>query len=158
MSSNTFIQDGVKIVTEAIKADNESQYEQALMLYKKALEHFMMGLKYEKNPATKETIKSRVDGYMKRAEDLRVRGSARVGMFTEMAVVYAPYFKSGHALGLACRKRLTLPVPRSASLQEVVERQKEAANKPKKGSGGTATKAPGEEEEKVGLRWKASCT
>lgn len=93
MSSNTFIQDGVKIVTEAIKADNESQYEQALMLYKKALEHFMMGLKYEKNPATKETIKSRVDGYMKRAEDLRVRRSARVGRVRRMAAVYAPYFK-----------------------------------------------------------------
>jgi vacuolar protein-sorting-associated protein 4 len=74
MSANNFITDAVKIVTEAIKADNEQQYEQALGLYKKSLEYFMMGLKYEKNPATKETIKSRVDGYMKRAEDLRVCG------------------------------------------------------------------------------------
>jgi t-SNARE complex subunit (syntaxin) len=31
------------------------------------------GLKYEKNPATKATITQRVDGYMKRAEDLKVR-------------------------------------------------------------------------------------
>jgi hypothetical protein len=32
------------------------------------------GLKYEKNPATKATITQRVDGYMKRAEDLKVCG------------------------------------------------------------------------------------
>uniref|UniRef100_I2CP71 Vacuolar protein-sorting-associated protein 4 n=2 Tax=Nannochloropsis gaditana TaxID=72520 RepID=I2CP71_NANGC len=31
----------------------------------------MAGLKYEKNPATKATIQARVEGYMKRAEDLK---------------------------------------------------------------------------------------
>ena len=35
-------------------------------------DYFMAGLKYEKNPATKATITARVDGYMKRAEDLKV--------------------------------------------------------------------------------------
>lgn len=33
---------------------------------------YPQGLKYEKNPATKATITQRVDGYMKRAEDLKV--------------------------------------------------------------------------------------
>eukprot|EP00624_Nannochloropsis_granulata_P005334 evm.model.NODE_37712_length_4867_cov_33.652351.2 len=31
----------------------------------------MAGLKYEKNPQTKATISARVEGYMKRAEDLK---------------------------------------------------------------------------------------
>jgi vacuolar protein-sorting-associated protein 4 len=43
---------------------------QALGLYKKSLEYFMAGLKYEKNPTTRNTIMVRVEGYMKRAETL----------------------------------------------------------------------------------------
>jgi hypothetical protein len=34
-------------------------------------DYFMAGLKYEKNPQTKATISARVEGYMKRAEDLK---------------------------------------------------------------------------------------
>jgi vacuolar protein-sorting-associated protein 4 len=70
--SNEFIPKAIELVTKAIEMDNKGDYEPALTHYKKALEYFMTGLKYEKNPATKETIRLRVDGYMKRAEDLKV--------------------------------------------------------------------------------------
>ena len=42
----------------------------ALQLYRSSLERFMVGMKYEKNEARKNTILERVEGYMKRAEEL----------------------------------------------------------------------------------------
>jgi len=61
----------VEIVKQAVTHDNNEEYEQALSLYKKALEYFMTGLKYEKNEKTKEAIREKVNEYMKRAEALR---------------------------------------------------------------------------------------
>ncbi|KAG5189293.1 katanin like protein [Tribonema minus] len=81
---NSFLPKAISTVTEAIAADNAQEYEQALALYRKALEYFMTGLKYEKNPATKQTIMDRVEGYMKRAELLRgildKQAEAKAGM------------------------------------------------------------------------------
>lgn len=56
---------------DAVEADNQQDYATALVLYKRALEYFINSLKYERNPATKETVSARVVGYMKRAEDLK---------------------------------------------------------------------------------------
>lgn len=55
---NQFIPQAVDIVKQAIQADNAGDYEKALPLYKRALEYFMTGLKYEKNPAARDTIKA----------------------------------------------------------------------------------------------------
>jgi hypothetical protein len=60
--NNTFIANAIKIVTEAIDHDNKQEYEPALAKYKQALDHFMTGLKYEQNPASKATITTRVAG------------------------------------------------------------------------------------------------
>jgi vacuolar protein-sorting-associated protein 4 len=68
---NKFIPDAIDIVSKAITADNEGEYENALNLYRDALGRFTMGLKYEKNEARKKLILERVEGYMKRAEELR---------------------------------------------------------------------------------------
>lgn len=68
---NKFIPDAIDIVSKAITADNEGEYEKALNLYRDALGRFTMGLKYEKNAARKKLILERVEGYMKRAEELR---------------------------------------------------------------------------------------
>lgn len=68
---NKFIPDAIDIVSKAITADNEGEYEKALNLYRDALGRFTMGLKYEKNEARKKLILERVEGYMKRAEELR---------------------------------------------------------------------------------------
>ena len=66
-----FIKQAVEIVTEAIAADNAEDYERALGLYKRSLEVFMTGVKYEKNQAARDLVLQRVEGYMKRAEDLK---------------------------------------------------------------------------------------
>mmetsp|Transcript_12349 Transcript_12349/g.26292 ORF Transcript_12349/g.26292 Transcript_12349/m.26292 type:complete len:175 (+) Transcript_12349:147-671(+) len=68
---NSFIPDAIDLVSKAIAADNESDYERALSLYRDALSRFTLGLKYEKNESRKKLIIERVEGYMKRAEELR---------------------------------------------------------------------------------------
>jgi len=68
---NKFIPDAIEIVSKAIAADNDGEYEKALGLYRDALGRFTMGLKYEKNDTRKKLILERVEGYMKRAEELR---------------------------------------------------------------------------------------
>eukprot|EP00586_Coscinodiscus_wailesii_P006399 CAMPEP_0172490106 /NCGR_PEP_ID=MMETSP1066-20121228/20452_1 /TAXON_ID=671091 /ORGANISM="Coscinodiscus wailesii, Strain CCMP2513" /LENGTH=452 /DNA_ID=CAMNT_0013258419 /DNA_START=192 /DNA_END=1550 /DNA_ORIENTATION=+ len=68
---NKFIPDAIDIVGKAIHADNEGDYEKALSLYRDSLSRFTTGLKYEKNEARKKLILERVEGYMKRAEELR---------------------------------------------------------------------------------------
>jgi len=68
---NKFIPDAIDIVKEAIEYDQKEDYEKALNLYRDALARFTMGLKYEKNEARKKMILERVEGYMKRAEELR---------------------------------------------------------------------------------------
>ena len=64
------IPQGIEIVQKAIAADSENDYEKALALYRDALSRFTLGLKYEKNEARKKLILDRVEGYMKRAEEL----------------------------------------------------------------------------------------
>ena len=68
---NNFIPSAIEIVSKAIEADNANEYEKALSLYRDALGRFTMGLKYEKNEARKKLVIDRVEGYMKRAEELR---------------------------------------------------------------------------------------
>lgn len=68
---NNFIPDAIEIVSRAIAADNDGEYEKALSLYRDALSRFTIGLKYEKNESKKRLIIERVEGYMKRAEELR---------------------------------------------------------------------------------------
>ena len=48
--SNQFIPQAAEIVKEAIEYDQAGNYEKALPLYRRALEYFMTGLKYETNP------------------------------------------------------------------------------------------------------------
>mmetsp|Transcript_22471 Transcript_22471/g.62361 ORF Transcript_22471/g.62361 Transcript_22471/m.62361 type:complete len:178 (+) Transcript_22471:84-617(+) len=67
---NSLIPQGIEIVQKAIQADADQDFEKALALYRDALARFTMGLKYEKNEARKKLVLDRVEGYMKRAEEL----------------------------------------------------------------------------------------
>lgn len=68
---NTFIPKAVKIVQRAIDCDNLGDYEEAYRLYKSAVEHFMLGIKYEENPTSKKLYEERALGYVKRAEEIK---------------------------------------------------------------------------------------
>lgn len=67
---SSLITQGIEIVSKAIAADGEGDFERALALYRDALARFTLGLKYEKNEARKKLVIERVEGYMKRAEEL----------------------------------------------------------------------------------------
>ena len=68
---NTILPQAIEIVNQAVAYDTHGDYENALVFYRRALEYFMVALKYEHNPTSKATVMSRVEGYMKRAEQLK---------------------------------------------------------------------------------------
>ncbi|KAK7990103.1 hypothetical protein PG989_010418 [Apiospora arundinis] len=71
MSNTDFLGRAIETVRRAIDADNGNQYEKAYQLYYQSLELFMLALKWEKNPKSKEMIRTKTAEYMDRAEKLK---------------------------------------------------------------------------------------
>lgn len=71
MSNTDFLGRAIDTVKKAIESDNEGEYEKAYQLYYSALELFMLALKWEKNPRSKEMIRAKTGEYMDRAEKLK---------------------------------------------------------------------------------------
>ena len=61
----------IALVKQAVEADSKEEFASALQHYRDALDRFTLGLKYEKNPERKKLILQRVEGYLKRAEELK---------------------------------------------------------------------------------------
>ena len=59
------------MVKKAIESDTAQDYEKAYHLYYSALELFMLALKWERNPKSKEMIRTKAGEYMERAEKLK---------------------------------------------------------------------------------------
>ncbi|CAI7579650.1 unnamed protein product [Penicillium glandicola] len=71
MSNTDFLGRAIETVKKAIENDNDGEYEKAYQMYYSALELFMLALKWEKNPKSKEMIRSKAGEYMDRAEKLK---------------------------------------------------------------------------------------
>ncbi|KAJ5861494.1 uncharacterized protein N7529_008804 [Penicillium soppii] len=71
MSNTDFLGRAIDTVKKAIDDDNNGEYEKAYQTYYSALELFMLALKWEKNPKSKEMIRSKAGEYMDRAEKLK---------------------------------------------------------------------------------------
>jgi len=71
MSNTDFLGRAIEQVRKAIEADNAAQYDKAYQMYYQALELFMLALKWEKNPKSKEMIRQKTGEYMDRAEKLK---------------------------------------------------------------------------------------
>ena len=71
MSNTDFLDRAIKQVRTAIDADNAAQYDKAYQLYYQSLELFMLALKWEKNPKSKDMIRAKTAEYMDRAEKLK---------------------------------------------------------------------------------------
>eukprot|EP00124_Ichthyophonus_hoferi_P004620 Ihof_evm1s532 gene=Ihof_evmTU1s532 len=71
MAGNEFLKKAIEIVTRATQEDHAENYQEAHKLYLQALEYFTAALKYEKNVRSKESIRQKVEQYVKRAEDLK---------------------------------------------------------------------------------------
>ncbi|KAL3482399.1 P-loop containing nucleoside triphosphate hydrolase protein [Aspergillus californicus] len=71
MSNTDFLGRAIDSVKKAIENDNEGEYEKAYQQYYSSLELFMLALKWEKNPKSKEMIRAKTGEYMDRAEKLK---------------------------------------------------------------------------------------
>lgn len=71
MSNTDFLNRAIAMVRRAVEADNDTDYEKAYQLYYQSLELFMLALKWEKNPKSKEMIRQKTAEYMDRAEKLK---------------------------------------------------------------------------------------
>lgn len=71
MSNTDFLGRAIDTVKKAIECDNDGEYEKAYQTYYSALELFMLALKWEKNPKSKEMIRAKTGEYMDRAEKLK---------------------------------------------------------------------------------------
>ncbi|CUM64635.1 uncharacterized protein PRCAT00002244001 [Priceomyces carsonii] len=69
--SSDFLSKGIDLVQKAIDADTATRYEEAYKLYYNGLDYLMLAIKYEKNPKSKELIKSKFTEYLTRAEQLK---------------------------------------------------------------------------------------
>ncbi len=76
MSNTDFLGRAIEVVKKAIAADTAAEtaaeYEKAYQLYYQSLELFMLALKWEKNPKSKDMIRVKTGEYMERAEKLKV--------------------------------------------------------------------------------------
>ncbi|KAI9661301.1 MAG: Vacuolar protein sorting-associated protein 4 [Bathelium mastoideum] len=71
MSNTDFLGRAIDSVKKAIESDTAGDYEKAYQAYYQSLELFMLALKWEKNPKSKEMIRGKVAEYMERAEKLK---------------------------------------------------------------------------------------
>lgn len=71
MNHQNILESAKKSLKEAIDLDNAQEHEKAYAKYQRALEQFLVVLKYEKNEATKKALMKRVQEYMERAETLK---------------------------------------------------------------------------------------
>jgi vacuolar protein-sorting-associated protein 4 len=71
MSNTDFLGRAIDVVKKAIETDTAGDYEKAYQLYYRALELFMLALKWEKNAKSKEMIRVKAGEYMERAEKLK---------------------------------------------------------------------------------------
>ncbi|KAH3685923.1 hypothetical protein WICPIJ_003113 [Wickerhamomyces pijperi] len=71
MSTGDFLNKGIELVQTAIEADTATRYEEAYGLYYSGLDYLMLAIKYEKNPRSKELIRTKFTEYLTRAEQLK---------------------------------------------------------------------------------------
>ncbi|KAI3488064.1 hypothetical protein L1887_47942 [Cichorium endivia] len=71
MSNTDFLGRAIDTVKKAIEQDTAGEYEKAYQQYYAALELFMLALKWEKNPKSKDMIRGKAGEYMERAEKLK---------------------------------------------------------------------------------------
>ncbi|KAK6363166.1 Vacuolar protein sorting-associated protein 4 [Orbilia blumenaviensis] len=71
MSTTDFLGRAIETVKKAIEDDTAQNYEKAYQGYYDSLNLFMLALKWEKNPKSKELIRQKATEYMERAEKLK---------------------------------------------------------------------------------------
>ena len=71
MSTGDFLTKGIELIQKAIDLDTQTKYEEAYSAYYNGLDYLMLALKYEKNPKSKDLIRTKFSEYLSRAEQLK---------------------------------------------------------------------------------------
>lgn len=61
----------IELGHQATALDREGKYQEALDVYTLSIEHFMLVWKYEQNPSFKQRLETKIDEYMRRAEQIK---------------------------------------------------------------------------------------
>lgn len=69
--SSTSLEKAKRIVNEAVHEDEIGNIHTAVRLYSDALEHFVAAIRYERHSIKKEALRSKVQRYFNRAEELK---------------------------------------------------------------------------------------
>ena len=64
-----------QLVTRAVTADKDKEYETAVQLYQESLEYFLPIVHYEPDTKKRDKLRSTVSGYQRRCRELRSRAS-----------------------------------------------------------------------------------
>ena len=64
-----------QLVTRAVTADKDKDYETAVQLYQESLEYFLPIVHYETDIKKRDKLRSTVSGYQRRCRELRSRAS-----------------------------------------------------------------------------------
>ncbi len=70
---------GIQLIQQATIEDAKENFDVALRLYLRGIEHFLTAIKYEKNERSKSMLREKVAEYMKRAEQLKEHLEAEKG-------------------------------------------------------------------------------
>jgi len=62
---------GIELAQKAVQEDNEGNYESALQLYTRAVNHLKLAAKYEKNTSVKQTLEGKLSEYDERAKKIQ---------------------------------------------------------------------------------------
>jgi len=65
------VRKAIEFVSRATELDEKKEYAEAYSYYRRALEYFMVAIKYEKNEKCKEMIRAKMKEYLSRAEKLQ---------------------------------------------------------------------------------------
>jgi vacuolar protein-sorting-associated protein 4 len=71
MNGTQFIQKGTEKARAAVDADNSGEFPAAFQLYQQALSYFSAGLKYTNHDRSRTAIRTQMEQYLKRAEEIK---------------------------------------------------------------------------------------
>ena len=72
MLDDSRMKKAIELGHQATALDREGKYVEALDVYKLSIDHFMLVWKYEQNPSFKQRLESKIDEYLRRAEQLKI--------------------------------------------------------------------------------------
>lgn len=74
-TDKSFLDRAIDIITVATSLDKEGNFDAAFPKYREAVEMFLLALKYEKNPKTKEMLHAKVVAVMTMTVIIRLRST-----------------------------------------------------------------------------------